>query len=53
MSTTETSTEPNASVITAVRGSVVDLTLDALEMGARAATQKLESGFVSRFARAC
>ncbi|WP_027995026.1 F0F1 ATP synthase subunit epsilon [Simplicispira psychrophila] len=27
------------------------LTLDALERGARAATQKLESGFVSRFAR--
>ncbi len=27
------------------------LTLDALEEGARAATQKLESGFVSRFAR--
>lgn len=27
------------------------LTLDALAMGARAATQKLESGFVSRFAR--
>lgn len=26
------------------------LTLDALELGARAATQKLESGFVSRFA---
>lgn len=27
------------------------LTLDALERGARAATQKLESGFVGRFAR--
>ncbi len=27
------------------------LTLDALELGARAATQKLESGFVGRFAR--
>jgi len=25
--------------------------LDALELGARAATQKLESGFVGRFAR--
>ena len=27
------------------------LTLNALELGARAATQKLESGFVGRFAR--
>ena len=27
------------------------LTLDALQLGARAATQKLESGFVGRFAR--
>ncbi len=27
------------------------LTLDALELGARAATQKLESGFVGRFAK--
>jgi len=27
------------------------LTLDALELGARAATRKLESGFVGRFAR--
>ncbi len=27
------------------------LTLDALQLGARAATQKLESGFVDRFAR--
>ncbi|MEO8935907.1 MAG: F0F1 ATP synthase subunit epsilon [Burkholderiaceae bacterium] len=27
------------------------LTLDALELGARAATQELESGFVGRFAR--
>lgn len=27
------------------------LTLDALELGARAATQKLESGFVGRFMR--
>ena len=27
------------------------LTLDALELNARAATQKLESGFVGRFSR--
>jgi F-type H+-transporting ATPase subunit epsilon len=27
------------------------MTLDALQLGARAATQKLESGFVSRFAK--
>jgi F-type H+-transporting ATPase subunit epsilon len=27
------------------------MTLDALQIGARAATQKLESGFVSRFAK--
>jgi len=27
------------------------LTLDALELGARAATEKLASGFIGRFAR--
>lgn len=53
--------EVRVSVRRAARGTDLDslrdavrhdyLTLDALALGARAATQKLESGFVSRFAR--